>query len=85
MDDTSAQKLQEIEAKLDAVLTSVEKTRRNFQITMWITIVCVVAPLVISVFVVPMFLKSYVGSFSDDASSQSPDQSQLDNLKDLLQ
>lgn len=84
MDDNASQKLQEIETKLDAVLASVEKTRRNFRITMWITIVCVVAPLVISVFVVPMFLNSYLGSFSDDSSSPS-DQSQLGDLKDLLQ
>ena len=85
MDDLTTQKLQQLDAKLDAVLVSVEKTRRYFRISMWVTIAFLVLPLIATVFVVPMFLNSYLGSF-DDASvaSSGTNQSQLDQLKDLL-
>ena len=86
MDDGSAQKLQQLETKIDAILVSVEKTRRHFQITMWLTVVFLIVPLILTVFVVPMFLNSYLGSLSDDAAfSTSENQSQRDLMKELLQ
>ena len=85
MEDASVQKLQEMEAKLDAILVSVEKTRRHFQVTMWITILFLVLPLIGMAFVVPMFLNSYLGALTSDPSSSSLDQTQLDLLNDFLQ
>lgn len=86
MDDGNAQRLQTLEVKLDAVFASVEKTRRYFQITMWVTIFFLVAPLVLMAFVVPTFLNSYLGSIEADSPAfGSSNQSQLDQLKDLLQ
>ena len=83
MDGDEAQKLQQLESKVDAILVSVEKTRRHFQITMWLTIVFLIVPLILTVFIVPMFFNSYLGSLSDDPSA-STNQSQMDLLKDLL-
>lgn len=87
MDDVSAQKLKEIEVKLDAILVSVEKTRRHFQVTMWVTVIFLVAPLIASVFVIPFFLNSYLDSFesADPSSVDYSTQSQFDLLKGLLQ
>ena len=86
MEDSSMQKLQELGVKLDAIFKSVEKTRRYFQITMWITLFFLILPLIITVFVVPLFFNSYVGSLSDDSSSSgAANQSQFNALKDLLQ
>lgn len=82
--DSSEQKLQELEEKLDAIWRSVEKTRRYFQITMWVTVIFLVLPLVGIVFVLPMFLNSYLGSMND-ASLDSGDQNQLELLNILLQ
>lgn len=55
-------KLAELEAKVDAIYTSVEKTRRYFQITMWVTIAMVVLPLVALLFIVPAFIRSYTSA-----------------------
>ena len=55
-------KLAELEAKVDAIYTSVEKTRRYFQITMWVTIAMVVLPLVALLFIVPAFIRSYASA-----------------------
>ena len=84
MDETSV-KLEEMQAKLDAILVSVEKTRKYFQITMWFTVVFLVVPLFLLMFVIPMFLNSYVGSLNSLDSAGSFNQSQLDVLQELLQ
>lgn len=53
-----------LEAKVDAIYKSVEKTRRYFLIITWITIIAVVLPLVGLVFAVPAFLDNYVGTLN---------------------
>lgn len=56
-------KLQQQEEKLQAVYASVEKMRKYFLISMWITIILFVLPLLGLVVVIPMFINSYLGSF----------------------
>lgn len=55
-------KLEALEAKLDAVYVSVEKTRRYFQIVMWVTVVMVVLPFIALLFVIPAFINSYTST-----------------------
>ena len=64
--EVSEQKIQALEGKVEAIFQSVEKTRRYFLITMWVTIVVLVVPLILTIFVVPFFLNSYLGSLQDD-------------------
>jgi len=54
-------KLNELEQKIDAVYTSVEKTRKYLLVIMWITIILFVLPLVAMIFVIPAFLNNYIG------------------------
>jgi hypothetical protein len=53
------------DAKLDAIWSSVEKTRKYFLIVMWATIAMIVLPLIAMAFVLPFFLKTYLGAFED--------------------
>jgi len=53
-------KLEEQGAKIDAILESVEKTRKYFLTTMWITILVIVIPTIGLIFVIPAFLNSYL-------------------------
>ena len=64
MENDILTKLQAQEAKIDAIYTSVEKTRKYFLINMWVTIIMFVLPLVLLVIVVPMVIGSYLESIS---------------------
>ncbi len=77
-------KLQEMNAKIDAIWKSVEKTRKYHLVTMWLTIVFLVVPLVAAMFVLPMFLTSYVGSY-DTASLDPESKGQIELLQSLLE
>jgi len=55
-------KLSELETKIDAVHVTVEKTRRYFQITMWVTIAMVVLPIIALLFIIPAFINSYTSA-----------------------
>ncbi len=55
-DDT---KLEMMEKKIDAIYTSVEKTRRYILTTLVITIAVVVLPMIGLVFAIPSFLSTY--------------------------
>jgi len=59
MEPEAQNKMEEIDAKLNAIYISVEKTRKYFQITMWITLAVVVLPLVGMIFVIPAFISTY--------------------------
>ena len=59
MDNT---KFEELSKKIDAIYTSVEKTRKYFLVTMWITIILFVLPLLGLLVIVPIFLNSYVSA-----------------------
>ena len=57
--ETSEQKLTALEAKIDAIFVSVEKTRKYFKWTMIITVALFVLPLIGLLFAIPAFLSSY--------------------------
>ena len=62
MEPNIQSKLTELESKIDAIYVSTEKTRRYFQIVMWITIVLVVLPFIGLLFAIPAFIKSYTAA-----------------------
>ena len=57
--EPSEQKLTALEAKIDAIFVSVEKTRKYFKWTMIITVALFVLPLIGLLFAIPAFLSSY--------------------------
>lgn len=63
MDETPTNDHARLEQKIDAIYESVEKTRRYFQITLWVTIAVVVLPLIAMVFVIPAVLSTYLAPF----------------------
>lgn len=62
MDEQTQQKMEVMEEKLDQILASVEKTRKYFQVVMWVTLAMVVLPALGLLFVIPAFLRSYTSS-----------------------
>jgi hypothetical protein len=60
MDQELSNRLDEIEGKVKQIYTSVEKTRKYFQIVLWVTIGMVVLPTLGLLFAVPVFLNSYI-------------------------
>jgi hypothetical protein len=55
-------RLQELEAKIDKIYVSVEKTRKYFLWTMIISVALVVLPAIGLAFAAPAFLNNYVGT-----------------------
>lgn len=55
-------KLEALETKLNEVYISVEKTRKYFQIILWVTTAMVVLPIVGLVVVIPKFLNMYTSA-----------------------
>jgi len=62
MEQDVQKKLEEQDAKLDAIFKSVEKTRKYFLIIIWITVIMVVLPAVGLFFAIPSFIDSYSSS-----------------------
>jgi hypothetical protein len=60
MEPNQQQKVLDLEAKIDAIYVSVEKTRKYFFWTMIITVAVVVLPLIGLFFAIPSFMKNYV-------------------------
>ena len=58
MDQETSNKLSALEKKIDAIYSSVEKTRKYFLLTLAITVVMVILPILGLVFVIPIFLSS---------------------------
>jgi len=56
-------KLNALEAKLDAIYASVEKTRKYFQIVLWVTIAMIVLPFIGLLFAIPAFINTYTATF----------------------
>jgi len=50
------------DAKLEAIWQSVEKSRKYFLITAWITIGAIVLPLIALALIIPAFMSSYTAS-----------------------
>ena len=63
MENDITVKLSTLEAKIDAIYVSVEKTRKYFQIIMYVTLATVLLPLIGLLFALPMFVSSYTSSF----------------------
>ena len=59
MENEIRTKLEEQDAKLDAIYKSVEKTRKYFLIIAWVTVAAVVLPIIGLLFAIPSFLKTY--------------------------
>ncbi|MFA5841575.1 MAG: hypothetical protein WC835_01260 [Candidatus Paceibacterota bacterium] len=62
METNIAQKLNELEQKMDEIYVSVEKTRKSFMWTLVITAVVIILPLIGLLFAVPSFISSYTDS-----------------------
>jgi len=63
MEQEIKNKLAEQDAKLDTIYQSVERLRKYFLITMWVTIIAIGLPLVGLVFVIPTFVSTYTNSY----------------------
>ena len=61
MDEELKKKIEEQGIKIDAIYKSVEKTRKYFLWTGIITLALFVLPLIGLMFVLPSFMKDYVG------------------------
>jgi len=57
--DELQQKIVEQDKKLDAIYESVEKTRKYFQITLWITVIMFILPLIGLIFIIPSVIGTY--------------------------
>lgn len=57
-------RLAELEKKIDAIWTSVEKTRKYFLAVIWISILVVVLPLIGLAFIIPSFLDTYMSAMN---------------------
>ncbi|OGG86009.1 hypothetical protein A2392_00890 [Candidatus Kaiserbacteria bacterium RIFOXYB1_FULL_46_14] len=64
MEPNIQNKLSEMEAKLDAIYISTEKTRRYFQIVMWVTIAMIVLPFIGLLFAIPIFINIYTSTLN---------------------
>ena len=59
MDQEIKNKLDAQEKKIDAIYSSVEKTRKYFLVIVWVTIIAVVLPIIGLLFAIPSFLSTY--------------------------
>jgi type IV secretory pathway component VirB8 len=64
VENDTAKKLETLEAKIDAIYVSVEKTRKYFFWTMIITVVVLVLPMIGLAFAIPAFMTNYVGAMN---------------------
>lgn len=59
MEQEIKNKLDEQALKIDAIYVSVEKSRKYFLVTMWITVAAIILPLIGIAFAVPSFMNMY--------------------------
>lgn len=60
-------KFELMDAKLNAIYESVEKTRKYFLVIMWVTVAMVVIPAVGLAVVIPTFISTYTSSLDLDS------------------
>lgn len=58
-------RLEALEEKTEQIYVSVEKTRRYFQVVMWVTLALVILPAIGLIFALPAFLNSYGAAYED--------------------
>jgi len=63
MDNKTQQQLDELEIKIAEIHTSVKKTEKYMQVTFWATVILVVLPMIIAVFVVPVVISKYLSMY----------------------
>lgn len=64
MESEVQQQINEIEQKVSAIYISVEKTRKYMLITVWITVVIIVLPLLGLLFAIPALIKTMAATSS---------------------
>lgn len=64
MEQEILKKIEEQEKKIDAIYTSVEKTRKYFLWTLIVSVVTVVLPIIGLVILIPWFLKMMSSAYS---------------------
>jgi hypothetical protein len=62
MEPNMGEKIAQLEAKVDKIFTSVEKTRKYFLWTIIVTLLLFILPLLALVFIIPSFLGEYMGN-----------------------
>lgn len=63
MENEILAKLQAQDVKLEAMYTSVEKTRKYLQVIVWVTVITVLLPLLGLIIGIPVFINSYMSQF----------------------
>ncbi|MBP6948962.1 MAG: hypothetical protein KBC41_00730 [Candidatus Pacebacteria bacterium] len=66
MDQEIKNKLDEQATKLDAMYSSIEKTRKYFLVTMWVTILAIVLPMIGIALLGPAVVNSYTTMLSEE-------------------
>jgi len=64
MEQDVQEKLNDMDAKLNAIYASVEKTRKYFLTILWVTIAMVVVPVIGLMFAIPAFINTYTTSLN---------------------
>ncbi len=62
MEQNTTTDTERLEAKLDAIYESVEKTRKYFLIVMWTSVAMVFLPAIGLIFAIPTFIEVYTSS-----------------------
>ena len=63
MEEQILKKIEEQELKIDEIHKYVKKIHLYFKITFWVTVVTIVLPLIGLMFVIPMFINSFMSSY----------------------
>lgn len=66
MDQDIQNKINEQAVKIEAIYISVEKSRKYFLVTMWITILAIVLPMIGIAIIGPSFVNSYTSALSEE-------------------
>ena len=68
MDQTTIEKdLREQREMIEKIYVSVEKTRKYYLWTFWVTVILFVVPLIIMAFVLPSFIDTYTSTLNGSA------------------
>lgn len=65
MDQEIKNKLDEQTLKIDAIYLSVEKSRKYFLITMWVSVLAIILPLIGISLLGPSFVNSYTNTLNE--------------------
>jgi hypothetical protein len=65
MEPTIQTQLDELTKKIDTIFASVEKSRKYFLITMWVTVLTIVLPIIGLAFFAPKMLQTYTAGIQE--------------------